>query len=68
MQPALPPANSAQKPPSKRSMWIIILCGAYLLMPGDLLPDIIPFLGTFDDLGAFFLAVRTAVDFKKAQP
>jgi uncharacterized membrane protein YkvA (DUF1232 family) len=36
--------------------------GAYLLMPIDLFPDLVPVLGQLDDLAVFALAVKLFIE------
>lgn len=40
----------------------VMLVGAYLVSPVDLLPDVIPFLGVVDDIVLVPLAVRFLLD------
>jgi uncharacterized membrane protein YkvA (DUF1232 family) len=51
-----------QRVPSLLKFVVPGLMGAYLLMPVDLVPDIIPVLGQLDDLAVLALAVKLFIE------
>lgn len=49
-----------------KNSWLFILGIIYLLLPIDLIPDITPIFGTFDDSTLIILGlIKQYIDFKK---
>lgn len=46
--------------------WLIALGLLYVISPIDLLPDLVPFVGWFDDLGVVGLVIKALLTSRRA--
>lgn len=67
MQEALKPKNALKGPLGLAYGWWVIISIAYIIMPYDLLPDIIPVIGWTDDTGMLGFGIYCFMRWWKAR-